>query len=686
MARSLFFAALLPFLSFHVDAQQFQDYLQPYDSFGLSDACFEAVNTTLTTCPSWLVEHAGFSGASFDILPENALVSLCGGSCLSEMASLKTMISRACTQSTDIMVPPEGVAYPATFIIDRFLYAAELSCLKDLSSGKYCDLVVAPWMEQEAPYSRAQNCSDCELRTQMKQLSSPFGYDDKDATSFSQLTSSCGATAQYNYARPTSYALNATKVVVAQPTCTAGSYTVQDGDSCNLIAEKMSVSTESLITENGFDLSCSFFPAPGASICLPLTCKTRQLGLYDTCDTIVEEEGIKFGQLRAWNPIISPGCANLGSWTGRYLCVSPPHGTVTIPDGRAITAAPIPTNTQGESNTNCGQWYTITLDDTCATVSLAFGISLVDFYFLNPQVASPSCNNLWLGYSYCVKPVGSIETYSGYVIEGPTTSFTRPPVPPPTQNAIIPIAKDKPHAPGTLDGCFAYRDAWDDALIAGKFEFLNDCEHAAVLGGATLDQLLEWNPSLSDSNCRLDQRFSYCITEDYPDDWVEGPTTTSTTSKPGTTSKALPTTTTVSRTTTATTTTAPIPTTTTTSQTPPTTTTMPSNGINTPSPVQQGMVTNCNAFATVRPTTTCQGILDWNKLTLANFFKWNPSVGSDCSGLEKNTWACIGVIENSPPPSTTTTSAGNGVAVSAYMKTWLASQDDVNHAIYHTLT
>ncbi|KAH6693651.1 LysM domain-containing protein [Plectosphaerella plurivora] len=63
--------------------------------------------------------------------------------------------------------------------------------------------------------------------------------------------------------------------------------------------------------------------------------------------------------------------------------------------------------------------------------------------------------------------------------------------------------------------------------------------------------------------------------------------------------------------------------------------------VTTPTPTQAGMVQGCTAFATVRPTTTCQGILDWNKITLANFVKWNPAVRSDCSNLWSGTWACI---------------------------------------------
>ncbi|KAM0322467.1 hypothetical protein ACHAQA_009536 [Verticillium albo-atrum] len=92
-----------------------------------------------------------------------------------------------------------------------------------------------------------------------------------------------------------------------------------------------------------------------------------------------------------------------------------------------------------------------------------------------------------------------------------------------------------------------------------------------------------------------------------------------------------------------------------------TTTKPPGNGIETPSPTQSGMVTNCNAFATVRPTTTCQGILDWNKISLADFIKWNPAVGPSCGNLWSNTWACIGVIGGSSPAVTTTKPPGNGV-------------------------
>ncbi|KUI70318.1 hypothetical protein VM1G_06273 [Cytospora mali] len=79
----------------------------------------------------------------------------------------------------------------------------------------------------------------------------------------------------------------------------------------------------------------------------------------------------------------------------------------------ATTAVAVPTNAVTTSNTDCGYWYTIQDGDECDTVASEFGISLDNFYFLNPQL-NGSCGSLWLGNAYCVEAVGNIATYSGY--------------------------------------------------------------------------------------------------------------------------------------------------------------------------------------------------------------------------------------------------------------------------------
>lgn len=42
-----------------IAAQQFVDYIFPHELLGLSETCFAAVNTTVSSCPGWLPQHAG---------------------------------------------------------------------------------------------------------------------------------------------------------------------------------------------------------------------------------------------------------------------------------------------------------------------------------------------------------------------------------------------------------------------------------------------------------------------------------------------------------------------------------------------------------------------------------------------------------------------------------------------------
>ncbi|KAJ4005459.1 hypothetical protein NW752_002292 [Fusarium irregulare] len=100
---------------------------------------------------------------------------------------------------------------------------------------------------------------------------------------------------------------------------------------------------------------------------------------------------------------------------------------------------------------------------------------------------------------------------------------------------------------------------------------------------------------------------------------------------------------------------------TTTTKPKPVTTTIKGNGIKTPEPIQEGMVSNCNKWHFVGDTTTCQGIISYNKITLDDFVAWNPAVGKGCSHLWKGTHACVGVVGSNPKPKPTATAPSNGV-------------------------
>ncbi|CAG5157188.1 uncharacterized protein ALTATR162_LOCUS4980 [Alternaria atra] len=79
-------------------------------------------------------------------------------------------------------------------------------------------------------------------------------------------------------------------------------------------------------------------------------------------------------------------------------------------------------------------------------------------------------------------------------------------------------------------------------------------------------------------------------------------------------------------------------------QSPTTTTPSPtqtSSGPTTPSPIQSGMTKGCTLWHFIGGSTTCQQVLSYQKITMAQFYKWNPAVKADCSGLWKDTYACV---------------------------------------------
>lgn len=172
-----------------------------------------------------------------------------------------------------------------------------------------------------------------------------------------------------------------------------------------------------------------------------------------------------------------------------------------------------------DSNQDCGQWATVAAGDTCASLSVAYGISLDDFYFLNPET-SADCTNLWLGYAYCVQAVGTITTYPGYSVTVPSTSFTRPATT--TTSYTVGASTVLPVAPGSVTGCAVSRDYYNSSTLdvfgrsygVSDVDF-NDCSNVAGTYGVTVEQLVTWNPSLDASACELKAGYSYCVILSY---------------------------------------------------------------------------------------------------------------------------------------------------------------------------
>ncbi|SCV56449.1 uncharacterized protein FFB14_14648 [Fusarium fujikuroi] len=410
----------------------------------------------------------------------------------------------------------------------------------------------------------------------------------------------------------------------------------------------------------------------------------------DSCFSITQETNVTYAQIISWNSQVDKQCANLGELVGDNLCITNPDGDYSIPENShgaveiATTTAPVPMPTPDRTSGRCAEYHLVTAGEDCGDFTLKYEITLKDFIFLNPHVWE-NCTNVYKDYYYCVRPVGYISTYPGYL---PTTVADDRWVP--VTGTPVPIGRGSPFdnlkpgptipiANGTRQDCnqyFVIPNITAAPLAA-------DCWGLATGWDITPEEFILWNPSLDESlkkgsgsnsynyPCTLSESVSYCVAlesatpappgmdddDDYDDEEDDDddddiPTTTA-----ATTTK-LPSPTPIQEGMVGKLQQVPLgqrhdnlgicvcvgviessthPTSTSTK----TTAKSPTNGVSTPTSIQSGMVSNGNKFHFIKSTTTCQGIVDYDKITIKQFYKWNPAVKSDCSGLWTTTWACV---------------------------------------------
>ncbi|KJZ70255.1 hypothetical protein HIM_10336 [Hirsutella minnesotensis 3608] len=142
-----------------------------------------------------------------------------------------------------------------------------------------------------------------------------------------------------------------------------------------------------------------------------------------------------------------------------------------------------------------------------------------------------------------------------------------------------------------------------------------------------MKQFLEWNPAVGSSGC------SNLV----PDDYVCVAGGASTSSRPLPTASS-------GQSSSSTTKTDPSPT-----------------PITTPSPTRGTLVSGCRRFYKTQKGDGCWAIANSAAIELDDFYKWNPEVKTDCSGLWLGYWYCIGIdgpvttISSGPPVPTAKT-------------------------------
>ncbi|KAH7038381.1 LysM domain-containing protein [Microdochium trichocladiopsis] len=597
--------------------------------------------------------------------PPASLERLCTTGCATALQSWEASVRSAC--GMDIVIPVEfdlptsPIAIPAT---RRYIY--DFTCLKE--NNIVCGPVAAlaavysnPGVtifnylsEVPADSTRPSNCDACLAARLRVRSGSPY-FDGPIVASESQyqsMTSSCGiagkpattSTIDYFTSQP-------------EPTdeaCSGTTYQIQSSDDCYSISKAQSVGTAWMLADNHLTAYCADFPTSG-SLCITNTCKTATVASNTTCAAIAESAGITEMQLLAWNPIINPVCSNLNMMNGTTLCIEPPGprlpppATTDLPPSTPTTAAPIPTNTAVGSDKPCGRWYEVESGDYCNLLTLKFAISLPDFLFLNTGINS-NCTNLYAAESYCVQPVGDINTYPGrpgyvsFTID-PSASFTGVPFTmlPNATMTLSPRPTETPLAPGVRDDCVFYFMGEDYQFSPDQFGFWkSNCEIAASMYGVDFDSFAAWNSltaNVTDAACVFEVGKRYCGS------WGLMPTRTSTEElEPTATDDGKP---------------------------------------KPPAATHDGQPADCDGWHVVAESESCQSVADNAGISLEDFYAWNPAVSRDCStnfwlgqayckfyswnpavsrDCVTNFWLgqayCVGVSSgSSPQPTRTTTTA-----------------------------
>ncbi|KAL2813346.1 hypothetical protein BDW59DRAFT_167529 [Aspergillus cavernicola] len=532
--------------------------------------------------------------------------------------------------SAVIMLP---IAIPDYIFTNHFK-----RCLKT-EQGEYC-------ISQQSAEGPVEDCDECYLKSFREDLKNGLIYNDGMAEEFSSLTKSCGVST-LDYATPSPAIISSHEPPAATPTCDGRIATIKPGDTCNSFAKDNNVGTWRLLIQNGLAGGCAGFPTSG-SLCVIGNCTTHEVTSSDTCRGLAWKYGITITQFITWNSILNPTCSNLNVMVGYQACVSYPGNATDTTNpyattgvaGTATAPAAVPTKLGPDVNTRCGKYYVIKTGDYCQAIAMANSIEVNDFYFLNPDI-DRNCTNLWLDYSYCVLPVGNIMTYSGYAtptgslsiptwrptITGTYTPWESLPEVTWTSKEPIPTSTSFPLAKGTRKDCLEYEDnTFGDVPCNWLATKVDNVRFA------------EWNPSVNYWHCLLTNGTRYCTLyaeeftrpgysdENYEDDE-----------------------------------TAPYE--------------------EAPADAAVDSTRECYVWFVRMEGDTCASILETARITMEEFYAWNPSIKSDCSNLRTDTFYCMSGDyyddddDDEEEDDFSSTSASSTTSVSTTTTTTITSSD-----------
>ncbi|EFQ31421.1 LysM domain-containing protein [Colletotrichum graminicola M1.001] len=264
-----------------------------------------------------------------DLLDAAGIEEICTKSGRNSLSDLHAKIRNDCDPKKDVF-DHNLVLYPATYIVDRYIYVYDISCYKHRETGNACDHVLGEWRNDTD--SKPSECDDCILGPMQLEVNSPIGHTEARADEFKTAISSCSVKG-YAYTSPSPYASSQTSTSSVSPTIVpqdwsaqrmssecATTYRVQEGDTCESIAAAQQVPSRGLTEANDeLDGWCGGLEA-GQDLCLPTRCKVHPLKPEDSCESLLEVYGATQKSLAEWNPKLYIQCGTFNVTTG-YICV-----------------------------------------------------------------------------------------------------------------------------------------------------------------------------------------------------------------------------------------------------------------------------------------------------------------------------------------------------------------------------
>ena len=194
------------------------------------------------------------------------------------------------------------------------------------------------------------------------------------------------------------------------------------------------------------------------------------------CENITSGWGVSSDQLSNWNPSLNASDPNCHFDPAYRYCVQ----QVFTPQAPAIGPPKSTLPMRAGTWTNCTAYEDLTYGETCQQVLDGYYITLTQLYAWNPAIGS-KCENLWIGYQYCVRINSSGAS--------PTQSSPANPTP------SAPVQSGQP----------ANCNRW---YIAVTGDTCASVEQAGVLSDALFKQL---NPAVKSDCSGLWATYAYCI-------------------------------------------------------------------------------------------------------------------------------------------------------------------------------